>query len=900
MCLPRVIRCHSTCVVLSSTCQHAGDRAWPSPFLPAPSKTNPPQPCRRRRRRQPTRTRVSISNSSTMSMKTGVGSKHQSPETTKMDDPSIERIYIGGLDPSRGLTVELVAARLCDVKDVEIHSINDVAINKCKEIQSKGQSIYNNSKRVVFDEDGDLLDTRNFFYVEACCVAGAAANSDANNKVVSALDLLSKQYNGVKWMGCTLRVEPARPHFLKRLEQERKVRDDDNRDPVHEPIQDDNTEQQLVEEKVIKNRRRLRIRKRFGEEAFHVDTLPHPIELRSGPDDVDLEGWKQFSTLHKRMHDKWQSQQRKLVERRKMERRLWASGKKIDPISATADKNDDLRSLMFLNRGIHVRFSDHDVPMKENRTSISQLDLPVESLSAPPSDTDDSSTHNDEDNNLRSATYVWSDDDDDDARSDDESSRDGADDNVAISEKHVAGKQYVWSDDEMEKDGSTNNSETHDMDITQQHGAQGSINRKFGKTLADGSEYTRAVAIDEFSGGMDFDSVPTPHDGGSVGSDSEGDDDLESANDEASHLCLDDDIRSNMDVLSQLFPDEHFDKKPLAASLTFGGGDDDSRNENVDKGDISCPTFGGGGLIMQRYDPTKEADKRFEMTRTNNESDNVAPSEDTHQEVNNEVTKDASVSSESSDEDEDEDETTQQTAMLHEKDSSGDPSDEQSTTTADAEFNTVPANDIYQQDKLEDIFNNSRNGVPDVSLGKLFQSEEQKADHVKSEVYEQGKLEDVFKRGRADVEQSGGFAFGFLSQPEVTTASKDSGHAPFSFGFVSSTDVPDLIQTSFEDSSNGCRLDTDSGKPVSTEQELGERPRNKQVKRKRYSEQELDIFEDLFFSLNEGPQILKDLDGMKQEPGNQELWQKERQILTADWKRKQKAALSRKGKKSRR
>lgn len=829
-----------------------------------------------------------------------------------MDDKSIERIYVGGLDPSRGLTVELVASRLCDVKDVKIHSINDVAINKCKDMQSKGQSTYNNSKRVVFDEDGDLVDTRNFFYVEACCVAGAAANSDANNTVVSALDLLSKQYNGVKWMGCTLRVESARPHFLKRLEQERAVRDDDNRDSVNEHIPDDNTEQQIVKEKVIKNRRRLRIRKRFGEEAFHVDTLPHPIELRSGNNDgdVDVEGWKQFSTLHKRMHDKWQSQQRKLVERRKMERRLWASGKKIDPISATADKNDDLRSLMFLNRGIHIRFSDHDVSMKESMTSVSQLDLPVGSSSAHPSDTDDSSTHKDEDSNLPSTTYVWSDDDDgddddDDERSDEvESKSDGGDNNVAVGEKHVAGKQYVWSDDETEEDDSTDNSETHNMDITQQHGPQGSINRKYGKTLADGSEYTRAVAIDEFSGGMDFDSVPNPHDGSLVGSDSDGDDDLESENDDASNICLDDDIRSNMDVLSQLFPGEHFDKKPLAASLTAAGGDEDSRNESVDTGGQGRSTFGGGGLIMQRYDPTKEADKRFEMTRTNNESDNVAPSKDAHKEVDNEVTKDASVSSESSDKDDDEDETTQ-TAMLHEKDSSGNRSDEQLTTTADAKGAAVPANDIYQQDKLEDIFNNSRNGVPDVSFGELFRSEEQnslshKTDHVESEVYEQDKLEDVFKQGRADVEQSGGFTFGFLSQPEVTIANEVSGQAPFSFGFASGTDVPDLVQKSVEESHNICRLDTDACNPISTLKELGERPRNKQVKRIRYSEQELDKFEDLFFSLNEGPQILKDLDGMKQETGNQELWQKERQILTADWKRKQKAASSRKGKQSRR
>lgn len=67
-----------------------------------------------------------------------------------------------------------------------------------------------------------------------------------------------------------------------------------------------------------------------------------------------------------------------------------------------------------------------------------------------------------------------------------------------------------------------------------------------------------------------------------------------------------------------------------------------------------------------------------------------------------------------------------------------------------------------------------------------------------------------------------------------------------------------------------------------------------------FPESDLDKYENMFFSLNEGPQILKDLDAMKQNEENQEKWQKERLVLTADWKRKQKSASSRKPKKVRR
>ena len=52
--------------------------------------------------------------------------------------------------------------------------------------------------------------------------------------------------------------------------------------------------------------------------------------------------------------------------------------------------------------------------------------------------------------------------------------------------------------------------------------------------------------------------------------------------------------------------------------------------------------------------------------------------------------------------------------------------------------------------------------------------------------------------------------------------------------------------------------------------------------------------------MNDGARFMSDLDAMKNDNDGQDQWQKEKEILTADWKRKQKAALSRKVKKIRR
>lgn len=849
----------------------------------------------------------------------------------KIPDIEHERIYVGGLDPSRGLTVELVASRLSAVQGVEILSINDVPTNsKQRDIESNTDSkSINKVKLPIVDEDGDLVDTRNFFYLEARAAA-AAATGESSSPAASALELLAKQYNGVKWKGCNLRVEASRPHFLKRLEGERALRDGDKQDAINAQMNKTTTEEIKEDKEAIKNRRRLRIRKRFGEEAFHVDTLPHPLEICQDQPHDDVDGWDQFATLNKRMHDKWQSQYKKLVEKRKQDRRMWASGKgtgKNDPVSAStnAENGDNLRCLIFLNRGIHIRFSDRDVVGKQAiMKRIAQDDtVSVSSSSAASSNSDDTDDSEDEmENNGGRDGYVWSDDDDDDdvdvdgktnnAKGDNQNTVSTDEIEAIVDEKPKQGCQYAWSDDEEGEDDSDGSCRRSSKEIEQQNEATDDIfNQKERKKIVNGADYTKAVAMDEFVGGMDFD-LASNHFEGDTAPDSEGDnDDSGSESEDASRFCLDDDIRSNMGVLAQLFPDEHFDKRPLVPSIAsgVGGGDNSNRDGNGGHGNVNhSSSLFGAGLIVPRYDPTKESDQKFEMPRASKDSSsNVAnsPPQEMNESKDNKSQENASASSESSD---DENELQQATKLDEDSTLIDDGSaatvtenagDKKLRIATNVVGKVVPAKDVFDQDKLEDIFKQARGEMPEsFSLGNLFDTEEKNQPSKpevtdEREIYEQDKLEDVFKQARGDSAGTGGFTFGFPNQQSVENAvNGDGGSAPFSFGF-------DLVtRKNAEEGTCGPEIESDAIQKMSTALETEGRPRNK-LSRGRFSKSELDVFENLFFSLNEGPQILKDLEGMRHNEENQERWQKERQVLTDDWKRKQKSTLSKKGKKAR-
>merc|ERR1712051_265449 len=188
----------------------------------------------------------------------------------------------------------------------------------------------------------------------------------------------------------------------------------------------------------------------------------------------------------------------------------------------------------------------------------------------------------------------------------------------------------------------------------------------------------------------------------------------------------------------------------------------------------------------------------------------------------------------------------------------------------------------------------------------------QDKEEPKDNVYEQDKLEDIFKqsKGVSDINAGvGGFAFGFQSELPDEKAAVDGGSsAPFSFGFEpnitakNDNDPGSPPQESLEKNTNDLEpksVDTvqSSSTLKATEVPKFEPPQRKRRMGMRFPESDLDAYEEMFFSLNEGPQILKDLDAMKTDEESQERWQKERLVLTADWKRKQKSALSKKVKK---
>lgn len=706
-----------------------------------------------------------------------------------------QRIYIGGLDPNRGLTVELVASRLQSVKGVEIDMISDG----------------NNPKHTLIDEDGDLVDTRNFFYIEA-----RATDKESQS---SALDLLAKQYHNAKWKGCLLRVEEAKPHFLKRLEQEREERAAAAAAALSVGTEEPQAKANVAEEgtKEVKQRRRLRIRQRFGEEAFHVDTHPRQIQLGNG----SSEGWTDFAFLRNRMIEKREAQRKNLMERRKQERRSWAGGKSNKEV---APSESDLRSLIFLNRGIHIRFDSLEATDLTSDGSLKDVIEDDESSSCPSSSDSDESSIQGEDNHQKS--YVWSDDDDDEV---DDSA------NVLEDENHLSSESEEDEENEVAVRRVKSDSDDDSTDNKQRL-----LNTVKDRNLKGDAEYTKAVVADEFSFGADFDfTLNTDDDTESVRSDN-----ADTFN-ESLDIKLEDDISSNINILSKLFPRDNFDSKPLAESINK------IDNSNGEENSREKQKF-GAGLIMQRYDPTKDADKIFEKvdTKAIKAKEEIKEKQDEGQSEEQSVPDDASLSSESS-----------ERLSANETEAQKEKEEETAIDTEvlpSTEAMTEESRDVYEQDKLEDVFKQSRQAASTASA-------------------------------------TGGFSFGF----QVPSANPPSNS--FSFGFSISDEPKVEENTSIDVPPTKKSDEVDDVDNVNKKRKTPARE-TRRVRRvgPTIPERDLDAYEDLFFSMNEGHQILKDLDAMKQDEDSQNLWQTERAQLTSDWKRKQKAAQSRRVKKIRR
>ena len=379
--------------------------------------------------------------------------------TTTTMTSGIQRIYIGGIDPQR-LTIDDVSSRLRRLVDVV--SIETPASKP--------------------SDDCFVNTGPSFFYLNARCPPAEeddTAESAATSAKASPLQVLSKVYNNVKWKGCTLRVEEAKPHFLDRLRLEREERERKERQEMEEDQQSEDAKASVDENDLAAEEaapsvanlpRNLRIRRRHGEEAFKVDTKP--IDVGStAVDDTDAPGgnkwksraesnhrnarrsasetqWENFGTALEKLRRKRAKHADQYAEqKRRLKRQAKGRGPKggID-----ADSIEDVGSLnakVFLNRAVHVRFdedAENDAAFKaddissskrkdENNSNNARHEVMVEesSIGDESSTTSSDSDSSDDGRNLDDAEakndYTWSDDDGDDESSADEANKGLAD-----------------------------------------------------------------------------------------------------------------------------------------------------------------------------------------------------------------------------------------------------------------------------------------------------------------------------------------------------------------------------------------------------------------------------------------------------------------------------------------
>jgi hypothetical protein len=720
---------------------------------------------------------------------------------------SVERIYIGGLEPPR-LKGSEILSRLKSLSDVEIQS-------------------------VIADED------KTFVHLTA------VSKGDA-----SALQIISKAYHNVKWKGCRIMVASAKPHFLERLAEEIRQRQEGKEkaavlatDPQQKPeskhIQDPNIP------------RRLRIRRRFGDEAFHVDTKP-----------VVAEDWSNFSrAIHK--------------VRKRREKHF----------NKTDEEASASHSTSFMNRAVHLRFSDQH---KKTTATVgktddsAQADLLTEASGGGDDNVVSSSSSEDEgsvsskedaDNNLekvndpekgKKSDYGWSDDsaseDEDDGGEDKihESKEDGQ---MAPSTEPTANKKepiaqgYEWSSDESSSDD--------ELDRT--------VSKRPFKPHA---------ATDEFAAGMD-----DFNDDYNANEPDWAQETEDSQVDRAESSDLVTDVSGNLNVLSSIFPGMS-NAQPVAQLETATGVASESGKEK--EREPSRSGWGAGGLML-RFDPNAKSAQQFLVDETGKVEDEAENDEDKDSRVEEEA-KDDEVMASGSDGDSDEDsersvkdveaETKPEIEREEEEGSDG----ESKSEALKEEPAEEEVNRVYEQEKLEGVFRNAREAWHGVG-GSAAETP----------------VDAPATSGSSMPSTGVSFSFGFdLGKPEEKKEPKTAvgSVAGFSFSFSLGED-----QTEQQEIQTPAGIEQkNSVEEVDTKNEMISAPdeATPEVRRRKGSALPGDVLESYqctFFSLNDGNIIMEDVDGYRRDEGVKEQWNHERQTLTLDWKRKRKFAQSRMEKK---
>ena len=892
------------------------------------------------------------------------------PPTTDSSAP-VERIYVGGLNPQR-LSIGDVADRLRRIVDL-------VSIETCDE----------RKKDDCFAGRGP-----SFFYVNARYAEkenSEDCRSSATAKAATALQVLSKAYNNVKWKGCTIRVEAARPHFLDRLKLERnkRERERDQGEALAHLENGDITAaattttttatRNITSNEVVCPPRNLRIRRRFGEEAFRVDTKPIDIRSTDGSTTNDATDvaqklsksrntsttkrgasemqWNNFSEALDKLRRKRAKHADQYAEQiRRLKRQAKGRGPKdgggVDTMKDIGSPN----AKVYLNRAVHVRFiedednivgsssrrlshvyvatSDDEESSASSSSSSRNLDeTSLAYLSSKDGDNDDNDSGGEKSND-----YVWSDeepgddegedkDEDDDHGQNDESdekvsNKTGAafqiiqnksdveamsselegsselDNGVEAEEQNGKVETsmcgYAWSDDDIDDDSSSAKDGVSSLDRPSTTHLPGGCN-----------ECPTPADYDEFSSAVNFSSGTSDY----VGKEDIVDNDEAASIVTDSEVRLDKDVSTNLSVLGQLFPEMSSTKPNIP--YRSANRDNDEVGVQGTKTQNSRPGWGMNGL-MQRYDPndTKSA-KLFEVGERINTKESQT-SQETDESIDGEEASSESHSNSDSGI------ILSDVTTTRSEESEGDVEDEDNTKTATDDNPT----------KVEEADTQTEN--------KPATSNDQ---DDRKEIYEQGKLEGIFQEARSG-EGCSGFQMSELFGEKLSSAPKSNISNASGVGTSDATKAAPSVSFAFSESTaaNGFSFSFKTGMPATAEsvdvvtsvseqqnsvRACGNKPsvlvskrantiradstlhvlnseQEQSAKRRRrgmsFPQSLVDELEASFFRMNEGKRVLDDYEAMKDDVESQNAWNEERKLLTMDWKRKQKHAISQKQK----
>jgi hypothetical protein len=262
--------------------------------------------------------------------------------------------------------------------------------------------------------------------------------------------------------------------------------------------------------------------------------------------------------------------------------------------------------------------------------------------------------------------------------------------------------------------------------------------------------------------------------------------------------------------------------------------------EAADKNTEASKTgFERMGTLMPRFDPRDESTQKYLIPETELEDDSSESSEQI--EKMNDVQDDSDSSSEVNDDEEKEEQ---------EKEEGGAP--------------TKGVDPIYEQGKLEDVFREARDAWQ-VSSNHVAEQEPSST--------------------------GGAFTFGFdLGEASSTEQQTGDSNTGFSFAF----NVPD--PTAPKETAAKAATSDEVEASESHDMDIVAEEEKKPERRRRglrFPQEILEKHQSDFFACNDGSRIMHGLEGFRNDAQVKEKWNKERQTLTMDWKRKRKHAQSR-------